>query len=109
MDIFRTLQEFETGYSNLLGSHHLSIGYAYQRESVDDKHKDYTRDTQSLHGFYLQDEVELERLTFTLGGRFDYHDEWGTEFHPRGALYSRPLTNCAFVILPAQPLWLPPF
>lgn len=95
-DSVSTLQEFEAGYSRILGRHTLSTGYAYSGESVDDKQKAYTKDSQDTHGVYLQDEIDFGRLALTLGGRLDHHDEWGTETHPRAGLLFRATDNLRF-------------
>lgn len=88
-DAVSTLQEFEAGYARVFGLQAVSLGYAYSGESVDDKQKTYTKDSQSTHGVYLQDEIDLGRLSLTLGGRLDHHDEWGTETHPRAGILFR--------------------
>jgi len=88
-DAVNTALEFETGLARLMGRHHVSLGYAYVQEEVDDKHKALTKDNQNTHGVYLQDEINLCSLSLTLGGRLDHHDQWGTEIHPRAGLLFR--------------------
>ncbi|MCW7754012.1 TonB-dependent receptor [Desulfobotulus sp. H1] len=88
-DSVTTLYEFEGGYSRMVGRHHLSGGYAYLGESVDDKQKNLLTDSQDTHGVYLQDEMDFGRISITIGGRMDHHDEWGTEVHPRAGVLFR--------------------
>ncbi|TWI74183.1 outer membrane receptor for ferrienterochelin and colicins [Desulfobotulus alkaliphilus] len=95
-DSVSTLHEFETAYSRMVGLHTLSAGYAYTGESIDDKHKNYTKDSQDTHAVFLQDEMDFGRLSLTVGGRVDHHDEWGTEAHPRAGLLFRATDNLRF-------------
>ena len=78
--------ETEINYSRLIMDiHTLTGGYHYNREDVDDKGKAYKAD-QTLHSFFVQDEIDFEPFTLVLGTRIDEHDKWGTEVNPKASL-----------------------
>jgi len=81
-------REAEVNYSRLLGRHTLTVGYHHQHHERDDRGKDVFVD-QTLHSFFLQDEIDLESLTLVLGARLDDHDVWETEVNPRASLLYR--------------------
>jgi outer membrane cobalamin receptor len=58
-----------------------------------DIHEDCMRSTaagvhdQTIQAYWIQDEIKiLEPLTFTVGGRWDYHPSFGTEGSPKAGL-----------------------
>lgn len=71
-------------------SHLLTAGAEYRQTRL--KHSmNLTAGTAEVaqQAAYLQDEYQLGDLTLTLSGRLDHHDNYGSEFSPRGyALYS---------------------
>jgi len=78
--------------SFVLGVHGLTAGYEFREQEVTDD-VSFTRtggaDAQ-IQAVYLQDELRLnDRLTMTLGGRYENHDEFDGEFTPRGYLVYR--------------------
>ena len=78
--------ETEINYSRLiLNSHTLTGGYHYHKEDIDDAGKVYKAD-QTLHSFFVQDEIDFEPFTLVLGTRIDEHDKWGTEVNPKASL-----------------------
>jgi len=78
--------EIELNYSRLVfDKHTLTGGYHYQKEDIDDRGKDYKAD-QTLHGFFLQDEIDFSPFAFVLGTRIDNHDRWQTEVNPKASL-----------------------
>ena len=80
------LYETEINYSRLILDIHTVIGgYHYHKEKVDDKGKAYKAD-QTLHSFFIQDEMDFLPFIFVLGMRIDDHDKWGTEFNPKASL-----------------------
>jgi outer membrane cobalamin receptor len=82
-------RETEITYSRLLWDRHtLTAGYHYQHHEKDDRGKRFSAD-QTIHSFFLQDEIDLEPLTFVLGARLDEHDRWGTEVNPRASFLYR--------------------
>jgi len=76
-------------YANkLLGMHSLMAGVDYQKEQLKDDNSldegDYSTDQ---NGVFVQDELSLtDKLTFTLGGRFDDHKVYGSNFSPKAYL-----------------------
>ena len=78
--------ETEINYSRLiLDIHTVTGGYHYHKEKVDDKGKVYKAD-QTLHSFFIQDEIDFSPFTFVLGMRVDDHDRWDTEVNPKASL-----------------------
>jgi len=78
--------ETEINYSRLImDSHTLTGGYHYHKEDIDDRGKAYKAD-QTLHSFFVQDEIDLEPFTLVLGTRVDEHDKWGSEINPKASL-----------------------
>jgi len=78
--------ETEINYSRqILDIHTLTCGYHYHKEEVDDKGKVYKAD-QTLHSFFIQDEIDFSPFIFVLGTRIDDHDKWGTEVNPKASL-----------------------
>ncbi|RKY30422.1 MAG: hypothetical protein DRP68_06150 [Candidatus Omnitrophota bacterium] len=78
--------ETEINYSRLvLDIHTVAGGYHYHKEKVDDKGKVYKAD-QTLHSFFIQDEIDFSPFIFVLGTRIDDHDRWDTEFNPKASL-----------------------
>jgi len=81
--------ETEINYSRKISDIHiLTAGYNYRKEKVDDKGKAYKAD-QTLHSFFVQDEINFGPFTFVLGTRIDKHDKWGTEVNPKASLLYR--------------------
>jgi outer membrane cobalamin receptor len=80
--------EAEIVYSRMLGIHTLTGGYHYQHHKRDDRGKRFSAD-QTVHSFFLQDEIDLEPATLVLGARLDEHDRWGTEVNPRASILYR--------------------
>ncbi|WP_429125140.1 TonB-dependent receptor domain-containing protein [Aeromonas allosaccharophila] len=79
------------GYTNLaLANHYLTLGGEYlDREIVDAVgYKDIGgKESHSQEALFAQDEIGLtDSLTFTLGGRYDHHEIYGSHFTPRGYL-----------------------
>ena len=81
-------REMEASYSRLLGRHTLTAGYHYHYLERKDRVADFCVD-QTIHSFFLQNEMDLEPLTLVLGARLDDHDVWGTEVNPRASLLYR--------------------
>ena len=80
------LYETEINYSRLiLDIHTVTGGYHYHKEKVDDKGKAYKAD-QTLHSFFIQDEIDFSPFIFVLGARIDDHNRWGTEVNPKASL-----------------------
>lgn len=78
--------ETEINYSRLiLDIHTVTAGYHYHKEKVDDKGKVYKAD-QTLHSFFIQDEMDFSPFIFVLGTRIDDHDRWDTEVNPKASL-----------------------
>ena len=78
--------ETEISYSRLIMDTHTVIGgYHYRKEDIDDAGKAYKAD-QTLHSFFVQDEIDFEPFTLVLGTRIDEHDKWGTEVNPKVSL-----------------------
>ncbi|MEA3328582.1 MAG: TonB-dependent receptor [Candidatus Omnitrophota bacterium] len=78
--------EAEINYSRLIMDRHTLIGgYHYNGEEIDDKGKDYSAE-QTLHSFFIQDEMDFEPITFVIGVRVDNHDKWGTETNPKASV-----------------------
>ncbi len=78
--------EFEVAASRLFfGSNLITGGYHFMKEAIDDRGKNYTAD-QTLHSFFLQDQIMIDAFTFNLGGRMDSHNIWGTEFNPKATI-----------------------
>lgn len=78
--------ETEINYSRLImDTHTITGGYHLHKEDIDDKGKAYNAD-QTLHSFFVQDEIDFEPFTLVLGTRIDEHDKWGTEANPKASL-----------------------
>jgi outer membrane receptor for ferrienterochelin and colicin len=78
--------EVEAAASRLLfGSNLVTAGYHLMQETIDDRGKDYTAD-QTLHSFFLQDQIMIKVFTLTIGGRLDSHNLWDTQFNPKATL-----------------------
>lgn len=81
--------EVEIDYSRLVMNRHtITGGYHYHNEASDDAGKDYEAD-QTLHSFYLQDEMDFEPVIFVVAARLDEHDKWDTEINPKASLLYR--------------------
>lgn len=75
--------ELELNVSRPFFNNHLfTAGYQLWIEEIDDRGKRYTAD-QTIHGVFLQDEIDWSPFIVILGGRLDKHDRWGTEFNPK--------------------------
>ncbi len=74
--------EAEVTGSHLMGKHLLTGGYRINFDKRDDAGKKFEAD-QTMHSFYLQDEITLGSFTFVPGVRLDKHDRWGSEFNPK--------------------------
>ncbi len=88
---FRQRELTLKGYTNLaLANHYLTLGGEYlDRELVDAvSYKDIGgKESHSQEALFAQDEIGLtDSLTFTLGGRYDHHEIYGSHFTPRGYL-----------------------
>lgn len=83
-DVQQTNHTIDGQLSRALGDQHLMTGGAEFRKTE-------LSHNQNLNGavaldqtaFYLQDEWKLDRLSLTLGGRYDDYESFGSEFSPR--------------------------
>ncbi|MEW5803393.1 MAG: TonB-dependent receptor [bacterium] len=85
----------EIQYSRMIGQKHLiTLGSEYRQNNIDSTEVG-KKDEDIVSGFF-QDEIGLiESLTIVLAGRIDHHDQWGTEFNPKGSILYKisPKTN----------------
>ncbi|KAA1170730.1 TonB-dependent receptor [Marinobacter salinexigens] len=75
--------------SVIWGDHGLTAGFEVRDQTVADKvaFSETGEASALIKGVYLQDEWFLtDRLTLTLGGRYDDHEDFDGEFTPRGYL-----------------------
>jgi len=80
-----TTYELELDYSRLIKNKQLvTTGYHYLAKAQDDEMKNFTG-SQTIHSFYLQDEINLKPVTFVLGTRLDKHNRWGVEINPKAS------------------------
>jgi outer membrane receptor for ferrienterochelin and colicins len=113
----RDFSEMEVTGSRLLFKNNLFTGgYRLRYERQDDPSKTFLSD-QFMHSLYLQDEIELTSLTVVLGGRVDFHKEWGSQFTPKVNVMVSPFPNWkirasagrAFKAPSLQRLYAPPW
>lgn len=77
-----TLELELTGSHLLFDNHLITGGYRVNYDKRDDAGKKFEAD-QTMHSFYLQDEISAGKFTFVPGVRLDKHDRWGSEFNPK--------------------------
>lgn len=72
-------------------------GYSYESEYINtDRITGNGQKSNSLHNFFVQDEVKLDQFTLSPGFRMDDHSAYGTHFSPKlSAMYS-PAYNIRF-------------
>ena len=97
-DIEHKLYEAELNYNILVRKNSLTFGYYYCKEY----HTHFKFDpapvpesgtkSQLTNSLFIQDEIDLNPLSITLGTRIDHHDKWGTIVNPSAGLLYR-LTN----------------
>ena len=81
--------EAEINYSRLIMQRHtITAGYQYRNDGIDDKKKNLDLD-RTTHGYFLQDEIDLDPFIFVPAVRIDDHDEWGTEVNPKASMLYR--------------------
>ncbi|HLF93010.1 MAG TPA: TonB-dependent receptor [Planctomycetota bacterium] len=98
LDETRDTVDFDVQYRfPLLGSHEVTIGAGYRWTtaetdgsftfSLDPRHR-----TDGIGSAFIQDEIKLieDRLTLTLGSKFEYNDYTGYEYQPGARLSWRP-------------------
>jgi outer membrane receptor for ferrienterochelin and colicins len=80
------LVEMELTGTHMFSKHHLVTGgYHLERETIDDRGKEYEAD-QTIHSVFLQDEIAYKPVTLVLGARIDSHNLWGETFNPKASL-----------------------
>ena len=75
--------------NKMMANHNLTVGVEYRDQTIKDKVAYFEDGESSISqaSVYAQDEIGLtDRLTLTLGGRYDDHEIFGGEFTPRGYL-----------------------
>lgn len=88
--------ELELLYSRILFDKHLlTAGYEFWNERRDDTGKALKMD-QTLHSFYLQDEIDCSPVVLVLGGRLDSHERWGDEFNPKASIMLKATDDLKF-------------
>ena len=74
-------------YSQMLGkSQWITAGGEYRENNLEST--EVGDQSENIISGFMQDEIELldSSLVLVLGGRADHHDQWGTEFNPKGSL-----------------------
>jgi outer membrane receptor for ferrienterochelin and colicins len=76
----------EIQYSQMIGQKHLvTLGSEYRQNNIHSM--EVGKKKEDIDSGFFQDEIGLiEPLTIVLAGRVDHHDQWGTEFNPKGSL-----------------------
>lgn len=78
--------EIELSGTHLFSEHHMITGgYHLESETIDDRGKDYEAD-QTIHSFFLQDEITYRPITLVIGARIDRHNLWGETFNPKASM-----------------------
>jgi len=79
------LDQLESHFTQMFGNHLLTIGAEYTEEELEEAAgDDYSVDNLS---FYAQDEWQVfNPLYLVLGGRYDDHSDFGSEFTPRASM-----------------------
>ncbi|SLM29690.1 putative TonB-dependent receptor [Desulfamplus magnetovallimortis] len=74
-------------YNQMFGDIQLvTIGAEYRQNNLEST--EVGDQDENIVSSFLQDEIELfnSSLVLVIGGRIDHHDQWGTEFNPKGSL-----------------------
>jgi outer membrane receptor for ferrienterochelin and colicins len=88
--------ETEITYSRLLFDiNTLTAGYQLQFDEGDDKGKNTSSD-QYVHGFYVQNEIDLDPFVLVGGVRVDQHKDWGTQANPKASLLFKATEDLRF-------------
>lgn len=88
--------ETEITYSRLLFDiNTLTAGYQFQFDEKDDKGKNTSSD-QYVHGFYVQNEMELDPFVLVGGVRIDHHKDWGTQANPKASVLLKATEDLRF-------------
>lgn len=80
------MYEFEVNYSRLFfDTNTLMVGYEMNHEYRNDRGKENKAD-QTIHSFFVQNEIDLDPVVLLMGLRVDDHKEWGTQANPRASV-----------------------
>ncbi|WP_370978709.1 TonB-dependent receptor domain-containing protein [Agaribacterium sp. ZY112] len=80
----QTNNNIDVLFNSKLGKHLLSYGAEYRTtELASDRDMPFGAETISQSAAFVQGELDFGRLGFTLGGRVDNHEDYGTHFSPR--------------------------
>ncbi len=78
-------------------SHRLVVGGEVRRETLEHSSIASGKGSLDFTGVFLQDEWRLsDALHLTVGGRYDSHENFGSEFSPRAYLVYHPSQNWTF-------------
>ncbi|MGA1869698.1 MAG: TonB-dependent receptor plug domain-containing protein [bacterium] len=83
----------EVQYSRMIGKSNLiTLGGEYRQNNLESTEVG-KKDEEIISGFF-QDEIEPSQMvSIVLAGRVDNHDQWGTQFNPKGSLLFRVVKN----------------
>ncbi len=83
----------EIQYSQMIGQSNLiTLGTEYQQNNIESTEVG-KKDEESISAF-IQDEIDpWKKVSIVLAGRVDHHDQWGTQFNPKGSLLFRVTGN----------------
>lgn len=82
-DVNQTNHTVDGQISAFLGSHLFTLGSEFRRTELTHNQNLGTNTEVDQKAIYLQDEFSLGDLDITLGGRWDHHETFGSEFSPR--------------------------
>jgi len=82
-DVNQTNHTVDGQVSAFLGNQLLTIGSEFRRTELTHNQNLGTDTEVDQKAIYLQDEFSLGDLDITLGGRWDHHEIFGSEFSPR--------------------------
>jgi len=72
-----------------------NLGYSYESETIESPRVENNRRFSSLHSLFFQDEVKpLKNTTLLVGGRWDRHSIYGSQFSPKVSLMFIFRHNC---------------
>ncbi|PWK15055.1 outer membrane receptor for ferrienterochelin and colicins [Arcicella aurantiaca] len=74
--------ELQIDYS-LNAKHNFTVGTGYIRESVSATRYDETKHFETKYGYLQYENTMLKSLNLTLGGRFDAHSAYSSQFSPK--------------------------
>lgn len=87
--------------ANQMSHHPIFLEYQGDITIFDDDQTSFNRlETREITGLYLQDKIEIsEKVSTTIGVRFDDYNDFGSSLNPRGAFIYKPNDQSTFKLM----------